>query len=221
LLKFAKKHRLKIISIADLIQYRIKQQDCLIEKMAEAKLPTAYGDFQIVGYENTITREHHVALVKGKVKGKKNVLVRVHSECLTGDVFHSARCDCHAQLDTAIRKIAKEDCGVLLYMRQEGRGIGLINKLKAYALQESGRDTVQANEELGFAPDLRNYGIGAQILLDLGLTSIRLMTNNPAKIVGMEGYGLKVAERVPIVIEPSKHNKKYLQTKGKKLGHIL
>ncbi|MFH1428392.1 MAG: bifunctional 3,4-dihydroxy-2-butanone-4-phosphate synthase/GTP cyclohydrolase II [Candidatus Margulisiibacteriota bacterium] len=218
---FSKKHNLKMISIADLIHYRLKHKDCLITRESEAKLPTEYGDFKIIGYENKLNKEHHLALVKGDVNGKKNVLVRVHSECLTGDVFHSLRCDCRKQLEVAMQKIAEVGEGVILYMRQEGRGIGLINKLKAYALQESGRDTVEANEDLGFGADLRDYGIGAQILLDLGLTSIRLMTNNPAKIIGFDGYGLKVVERVPIIIDPTEHNKNYLSAKKKKMGHLF
>ncbi|MFC1478278.1 bifunctional 3,4-dihydroxy-2-butanone-4-phosphate synthase/GTP cyclohydrolase II [Candidatus Margulisiibacteriota bacterium] len=219
--EFAKKHGLKMISIADLIHYRLKNKDCLIARESEAKLPTEYGDFKIIGYENKLNKEHHLALVKGDVQGKKNVMVRVHSECLTGDVFHSLRCDCRKQLEVAMQKIAEAGEGVILYMRQEGRGIGMINKLKAYALQESGRDTVEANEELGFDADLRDYGIGAQILLDLGLTSIRLMTNNPAKIVGFDGYGLEVVERVPVIIDPTEHNVNYLTAKKKKMGHLF
>jgi len=219
--EFAKKHDLKIISIADLIRYRLEQNDCLIYRETDARLPTEFGEFRIIGYENKLNKDHHVALVMGDVNGKDDVLVRVHSECLTGDVFHSERCDCCAQLHVALREIANNGNGVILYMRQEGKGSGLINKLRAYALQDSGKDTVEANEALGFSADLRDYGIGAQILHDLGLTSICLMTNNPAKIVGLEGYGLKVTQRVPIVVGTTEHNAYYLKTKEKKLGHLF
>ncbi|MBU0672093.1 MAG: bifunctional 3,4-dihydroxy-2-butanone-4-phosphate synthase/GTP cyclohydrolase II [Candidatus Margulisbacteria bacterium] len=220
LLEFAKEHQLKIISIADLISYRLRK-DKLIRKVSTVKLPTKHGDFTAIGYEDLLTGDHHVALVKGKVKGQKNVLVRVHSECLTGDVFGSMRCDCGEQLDKALAKIEFCGQGVLLYMRQEGRGIGLSNKLRAYEEQDHGLDTVEANEVLGYPADLRDYGIGAQILVDLGLSTIRLITNNPKKIVGLEGYDLKVIERVPLEINPNKHNKKYLETKRQKLGHLL
>jgi 3,4-dihydroxy 2-butanone 4-phosphate synthase/GTP cyclohydrolase II len=220
LIDFAKNHKLKIISIADLIAYRIIKEK-LVKKISTAKLPTPQGEFKAYGYQDLLSGDHHVALVKGRVAKQKNVLVRVHSECLTGDVFGSLRCDCGDQLHKAMEKIEFCGQGVLLYMRQEGRGIGLANKLRAYEIQDDGVDTVEANEKLGYAADLRDYGIGAQILADLGLTSIRLITNNPRKIVGLEGYGLKVMERVPLEVEPNKYNKKYLETKRQKLGHFL
>jgi 3,4-dihydroxy 2-butanone 4-phosphate synthase/GTP cyclohydrolase II len=220
LLEFARKHGLKIISIADLISYRIEKEK-LIKRTSSTKLPTKYGEFNAYGYEDLLTGDHHVALVKGKVAHQKNVLVRVHSECLTGDVFGSLRCDCGEQLHRAMEKINFCGQGVVLYMRQEGRGIGLGNKLRAYQAQDHGLDTVEANRYLGYPADLRNYGIGAQILSDLGLSSIRLITNNPRKIVGLDGYGLKVVERVPLEIEPNQHNMRYLETKRSKLGHIL
>jgi 3,4-dihydroxy 2-butanone 4-phosphate synthase/GTP cyclohydrolase II len=220
LFKFAREHSLKIISIADLIKHRLRKEE-LVKKVSTSKLPTGYGDFTVMGYENILNGEHHVALVKGSVSGRKNVLVRVHSECLTGDVFKSKRCDCGQQLEKSLEMVESEGSGVILYMKQEGRGIGLKNKLIAYGLQDSGHDTVEANHALGFEADLRDYGIGAQILRDLGLSTIRLLTNNPKKIVGIEGYGLKVVERVPIIIRPNRHNKKYLLTKSRKLGHLL
>jgi 3,4-dihydroxy 2-butanone 4-phosphate synthase/GTP cyclohydrolase II len=217
---FGEKHGVKMCSIEDLIKYR-RLTEKLIKKTVATKIPTPYGDFSLSVYETSVDNWHHLAFVKGDVAGRKDVLVRVHSECLTGDVFGSKRCDCGAQLHKALEMIEKEGRGVLLYMRQEGRGIGLHNKLRAYALQDEGLDTVQANEKLGFKPDLRDYGIGAQILSDLGLTEIKLMTNNPRKIVGLEGYNLRVVERIPIEIEPSQENMKYLQAKRQKLGHLL
>ena len=220
LIAFAQGYGLMIISIADLISYRIKKEK-LVKRNSTIKLPTKHGEFIAYGYEDLLTGDHHVALVKGKVAGQQNVLVRVHSECLTGDVFGSLRCDCGEQLDKALAKIEFCGQGVLLYMRQEGRGIGLSNKLQAYAKQDLGLDTVEANRVLGYPADLRDYGIGAQILADLGLSTIRLITNNPKKIVGLEGYDLKVVERVPLEISPNKYNRKYLETKRQKLGHIL
>jgi len=221
LMEFVKSHNLKIITIADLISFR-KNHEKLISKAAEAKLPTKYGEFNIVAFENAINGEHHVALVMGDVDNDKEpVLVRVHSECLTGDAFHSLRCDCGEQLDAALREIAKEGRGVLLYMRQEGRGIGLVNKVRAYELQDRGKDTVEANVLLGFPEDMRDYGIGAQILYDLGIRKIRLLTNNPKKIVGLAGHGLEVVERVPLQIKENDVNKFYLKTKKDKMGHML
>jgi len=218
--QFRDKHGLKLITIRDLIRYR-NEKEKLVERAVEVKMPTDYGVFRAVAYTNQVDSKEHVAFVKGQINPDRPTLVRVHSECLTGDVFHSHRCDCGPQLDAALRQINEEGCGVLLYMRQEGRGIGLINKLKAYQLQEQGFDTVDANIKLGFKPDLREYGIGAQILKDLGIRQIRLLTNNPRKIKGLEGYGLEVVERVPIQMPENEDNTGYLHTKKDKLGHLL
>jgi len=217
---FARKHRLKICTIADLIQFR-RTREKLIERVEVVKMPTDYGDFNLYLYRSKIDNQHHLALVNGDVSARSNVMVRVHSECLTGDVFGSRRCDCGPQLHQAMRQIAEAGCGVIVYMRQEGRGIGLAPKIKAYKLQEQGYDTVEANQKLGFDMDLREYGLGAQILSDLGLKTIRLLTNNPRKVVGLEGYGLKIVEQLPIRVKPNPHNARYLETKRKKLGHLL
>lgn len=220
LIKFSKKHGLKICTIADLIEYR-RRSEKLVNCIATTELPTEFGVFRLHLYESSVDKSHHIALVKGDVHSSEAVLVRVHSECLTGDIFGSKRCDCGEQLRQAMQIISDKGQGVLLYMRQEGRGIGLMHKIKAYALQDKGMDTVEANEALGFAPDLRDYGIGAQILVDLGLKKIKLMTNNPKKIVGLKGYDLEVVKRVPLEIEPTELNRKYLRTKKEKLGHKL
>ena len=220
LVGYCARHDLKMITVEDLIEYR-RRTEKLVERMTSVRLPTAYGDFVAIAFREKLTGKHHVALVKGHVEGEENVLVRVHSECLTGDVFHSLRCDCGEQLEQALARIGSEERGVLLYMAQEGRGIGLLNKLKAYELQENGLDTVEANLELGFAPDMREYGIGNQILADLGLSTIRILTNNPKKITGIEGFGLTVVEQVPIEISPNDENREYLETKRTKLGHRL
>lgn len=220
LMEFADKHGLKIITVKSLIEYR-KKTECFVEKIAEADLPSKYGHFRIHAYESKLDGKCHLAIMKGDVRGKKDVLVRVHSECLTGDALGSMRCDCGEQLATALKKIEAEGCGVVLYMRQEGRGIGLANKMRAYELQDQGKDTVEANVLLGFAPDERDYGIGAQILADLGLSSIRLMTNNPAKRAGLEGYGLSITERVPLVMPVNEYDKNYMKVKSAKMGHIL
>ena len=220
LIPYCERHGLKLVTVADLIEYR-RRHERLVERMTTVSMPTAYGDFTAVAFRERLTGKHHVALVKGDIDGAENVLVRVHSECLTGDVFHSLRCDCGEQLEQALSRIASEERGVLLYMAQEGRGIGLLNKLRAYELQENGMDTVEANLELGFQPDMRDYGIGNQILAELGLTTIRILTNNPKKITGIEGFGLDVVEQVPIETAPTPQNARYLATKRDKLGHKL
>jgi 3,4-dihydroxy 2-butanone 4-phosphate synthase / GTP cyclohydrolase II len=217
---YCAKYRLKMITIADLIAYR-RRHDRLVERVVSTTLPTAFGDFTAVGYRSLVDEKHHVALVKGEVAGLEDVLVRVHSECLTGDVFHSLRCDCGEQLESALAMIETEGRGVLLYLAQEGRGIGLLNKLRAYKLQEEGFDTVDANLQLGLPADLRDYGIGAQILVDLGLSSIRILTNNPKKIRGLEGYGLRVTDQIPIEHVPNPHNEAYLRVKAERMGHTL
>jgi len=218
--EMASKFALKIVTITDLIAYRIRHEK-LVQRVTEAKLPTIYGEFTAVAYKSAVDAAEHVALVKGDISNAEPVLVRVHSECLTGDVFGSLRCDCGVQVEMALQSIAKEDRGVFLYMRQEGRGIGFHNKLCAYALQDQGMDTVEANIALGFAPDLRDYGVGVQILADLGLHNIRLLTNNPKKVIGLESYGIKIVETVPLIAPSTPCNIRYLETKQKKLGHIL
>jgi 3,4-dihydroxy 2-butanone 4-phosphate synthase/GTP cyclohydrolase II len=218
--RFAAEHGLTLVTVAQLVSYRL-QHERLVHRVADARLPTPYGEFRVIGYRNDIDDAEHVALVFGEVSGREQILVRIHSKCLTGDVFHSERCDCGWQLHSAMRTIADEGAGVVVYLDQEGRGIGLLNKLRAYALQDHGSDTVEANAELGFAPDLRNYGIGAQILLDLGLSTIRLLTNNPRKVVGLDGYGLELVARVPIVPPATDENRGYLAVKRDKLGHFL
>jgi 3,4-dihydroxy 2-butanone 4-phosphate synthase/GTP cyclohydrolase II len=218
---YVERHGLRMITVADLIEYRRARDAALVERVVEARLPTDFGEFGVVGYRSLVDEKHHVAMVKGEVSGEDDVLVRVHSECLTGDVFHSKRCDCGQQLESALAQIEQEGRGVLLYLAQEGRGIGLLKKLEAYRLQEEGLDTVDANLELGLPADLRDYGIGAQILVDLGLTSIRLLTNNPKKIVGLESYGLSVSDQLPIEHPAGEHNREYLRTKRDRLGHRL
>ncbi len=220
LMKIAHEFGLHIVTIRDLIHYRM-QREKMVKSIVVTKLPTKYGNFDLHLYQSIIDKKEHLALVKGEISSSRPVLVRVHSECLTGDVFASRRCDCGEQLHRAMEMVEKEGTGIVLYMRQEGRGIGLVNKIKAYKLQDDGHDTVEANEKLGFKPDLRDYGIGAQILVDLGVKKMRLMTNNPKKIIGLEGYGLEVAERIPIEIEPNEVNHKYLETKRDKLGHLI
>jgi 3,4-dihydroxy 2-butanone 4-phosphate synthase/GTP cyclohydrolase II len=220
LIPYCQRHGLKMITVADLVEYR-RRTEKLVERTAHVRLPTEYGEFTAIAYRETLTGRPHLALVRGDVDGAEDVLVRVHSECLTGDVFHSLRCDCGEQLDLALRRIAAEERGVLLYMAQEGRGIGLLNKLKAYELQEEGLDTVEANLELGFPPDAREWGIGNQILADLGLSTIRILTNNPRKMAGIEGFGLTVAEQLPLEVPPNAENERYLRTKRAKLGHRL
>ncbi len=218
--RFAAEHDLRFVTVADIVAYRLRTER-LVHRIAEAVLPTKHGDFRIIAYENQIDGREHVAMVKGEIAGHEDVLVRMHSECLTGDVFHSLRCDCGEQLHAAMRRIDEEGEGAVVYLRQEGRGIGFGNKIRAYSLQDNGQDTVEANESLGFKPDLRDYGIGAQILLDLGLSSIRILTNNPRKVVGLEGYGLKITGREPIQTQPTDHNRDYLVAKREKLGHLL
>jgi 3,4-dihydroxy 2-butanone 4-phosphate synthase/GTP cyclohydrolase II len=220
LIPYCERHGLRLVTIADLVEYR-RRTEKLVERVTSVRLPTAFGEFTAIAFREKLTGKHHVALVRGDVDGAENVLVRVHSECLTGDVFHSLRCDCGEQLELALARLAQEERGVLLYMSQEGRGIGLLNKLKAYELQENGRDTVEANLELGFPVDAREYGIGSQILADLGLSTIRILTNNPRKIAGIEGFGLKVVEQVAIEVSPNAENRRYLAAKRHKLGHRL
>jgi len=217
---FSRRHDIPFITVAQIVSYRLRTES-LVHRVAEASLPTPWGEFRIVGYRNDVDDREHVALVRGEVDGREDVLVRVHSKCLTGDVFHSHRCDCGAQLDAAMRKVVDEGAGVVVYLDQEGRGIGLLNKLRAYELQDQGHDTVEANEALGFPPDLRNYGIGAQILLDLGLRSIRIMTNNPKKLAGLEGFGLEISDRIPLEPTSDERLRPYLETKRDKLGHLI
>ena len=217
--EFAAKHGLKFITVAQIVAYRL-QRERLVHREAEATIPTPAGEWRMIAYRNDVDPHEHVALIKGEVEGEPDVMVRMHSECLTGDVFHSLRCDCGEQLESAMRQIEREGRGVIVYLRQEGRGIGLVHKLRAYNLQDQGMDTVEANQALGFQPDLRDYGIGAQILLDLGLSSVRILTNNPKKIVGMDGYGLSVTAQLPLAVAPNPHNTGYLRTKRDRLGHL-
>lgn len=218
--EFAARHGIRFITVAQIVAHRL-QRERLVHREAEATIPTPHGDWRIIAYRNDVDQHEHVAMVKGEIDGVDGVLVRMHSECLTGDVFHSLRCDCGEQLDAAMHKIDEEGRGAIVYLRQEGRGIGLVNKLRAYTLQDEGLDTVEANEKLGFRPDLRDYGIGAQILLDLGLRNIRILTNNPKKIVGIDGYGLSVTEQVPLGVKPNPHNSGYLRAKRDKMGHLF
>jgi 3,4-dihydroxy 2-butanone 4-phosphate synthase/GTP cyclohydrolase II len=218
--EFAARHDLKFVTVAQIVAYRL-QRERLVHREAEATIPTPFGDWRIIAYKNDVDAHEHVAMIKGEVEGVPDVMVRMHSECLTGDVFHSMRCDCGEQLNSAMQQIEHEGRGVIVYLRQEGRGIGLVHKLRAYNLQDQGMDTVEANEALGFRPDLRDYGIGAQILLDLGLSSVRILTNNPKKIVGMDGYGLSVSEQLPLAVAPNPHNTDYLRTKRERMGHLL
>ncbi|MBI4659649.1 MAG: bifunctional 3,4-dihydroxy-2-butanone-4-phosphate synthase/GTP cyclohydrolase II [Verrucomicrobia bacterium] len=220
LIKLARRHKLRLATIEALIRYR-RTREKLVERVEVVRMPTDYGDFELYLYRSCVDGQHHLALVKGDVAEQKDVLVRVHSECLTGDVFGSQRCDCGPQLHQAMQHVAAAGCGAIIYMRQEGRGIGLVSKIKAYKLQERGYDTVQANLKLGYPMDLREYGLGAQILVDLGIKTIRLLTNNPKKVVGLEGYGLEIVEQVPIRVRPNPHNRRYLQTKREKLGHLI
>jgi 3,4-dihydroxy 2-butanone 4-phosphate synthase/GTP cyclohydrolase II len=217
---FAQRHDVPFITVAQLIAYRL-QTERLVHRVAEARLPTKHGEFRVIAYENDVDRREHIALVKGQVAGERGVLVRMHSECVTGDVFHSDRCDCGEQLAAALGKIDGHGRGICVYLQQEGRGIGLVNKIRAYELQDKGLDTVEANARLGFPPDLRDYGLGVQILLDLGVKSMRILTNNPKKIVGLEGFGLKVDEQIPLTVEPNPHNREYLDAKREKLGHLI
>jgi len=220
LLGFSAQHQIRILTIAELIRYRM-QHERLVRRVAQPKLPTRYGEFRIIAYESDIEQKNHLALVLGKIRPREPVLVRVHSECLTGDVFGSTRCDCGAQLEKSLEIVSREGKGVIIYLRQEGRGIGLVNKLKAYELQDQGEDTVQANHSLGFKADYRDYGIGAQILRDLGARRLRVLTNNPVKFIALKGYGLEIVERVPLEIPPSSATLRYLKTKKEKMGHIL
>tara|TARA_B100000029_G_scaffold489817_1_gene547987 strand:+ start:17258 stop:18463 length:1206 start_codon:yes stop_codon:yes gene_type:complete len=218
--QYSKKWGIQIVTIAQLIEYR-RTHESLVERAGESSLPTKHGDFRAYGYKSSIDSDEHIALVMGEIKEDEPVLVRVHSECVTGDAFGSLRCDCGEQVDLALQQIAKEGAGVFLYMRQEGRGVGLHNKLRAYALQDTGMDTVEANQKIGFPPDLRDYGVGAQILVDLGVRKAKLLTNNPRKIVGIDAYGLEIVERIPIVVSPNDFNRRYLETKRDKMGHLL